>query len=119
MKPKNSSEELCLRWRRISFDWCRAIGVVVLHLVDSRADRIATHDRSVEGLQHLRDRRWISESRVTPDLLAEAGYDYLLDWGIDDQPIWFRTRGGKRILSVPYPQEVNDIPAIVARLSVM
>ena len=34
---------------------------------------------------------------------------------MDDQPIWFRCRGGKRILAVPYPQEVNDIPAIVAR----
>jgi peptidoglycan/xylan/chitin deacetylase (PgdA/CDA1 family) len=58
---------------------------------------------------------WISHSHVTPDLLAEAGYRYLLDWCMDDQPIWFRCRHGKRILSVPYPQEVNDIPAIVAR----
>jgi allantoinase len=58
---------------------------------------------------------WISQSRVTPDLLAEAGYRYLLDWDHDDQPTWFATRGGGRILSVPYPQEINDIPAIVAR----
>lgn len=58
---------------------------------------------------------WISQSRVTPDLLAEAGYRYLLDWAHDDQPVWFATRGGGRILSVPYPQELNDIPAIVAR----
>jgi peptidoglycan/xylan/chitin deacetylase (PgdA/CDA1 family) len=57
---------------------------------------------------------WISESRVTPDLLHEAGYTYLLDWCHDDQPVWFRTRHGK-ILSVPYPQEVNDIPAIIVR----
>ena len=57
---------------------------------------------------------WISESPITPDLLHEAGYAYLLDWCHDDQPVWFRTRRG-RILSVPYPQEVNDIPAIVAR----
>jgi allantoinase len=57
---------------------------------------------------------WISESRVTPDLLQEAGYRYLLDWCHDDQPVWFRARRG-RILSVPYPQEINDIPAIVAR----
>lgn len=57
---------------------------------------------------------WISESRVTPDLLAEQGYTYLLDWCMDDQPIWFRTRTG-RILAVPYPQEVNDVPAIMAR----
>ena len=58
---------------------------------------------------------WISQSRVTPDLLAEAGYDYLLDWAMDDQPVWMATRGGGRILSVPYPQELNDIPAIIAR----
>lgn len=58
---------------------------------------------------------WISQSHLTPDLLAEAGYDYLLDWCHDDQPVWMRTRGGESILSVPYPQEINDIPAIVAR----
>ena len=58
---------------------------------------------------------WISHSHRTPDLLAEAGYRYLLDWCMDDQPVWFRCRGGKRIMAVPYPQEVNDIPAIVAR----
>ena len=57
---------------------------------------------------------WISHSPVTPDLLAEAGYKYLLDWCMDDQPVWFRTRRG-RILSLPYPQELNDIPMIVGR----
>ncbi|MEM6489676.1 MAG: polysaccharide deacetylase family protein [Pseudomonadota bacterium] len=64
---------------------------------------------------------WISQSATTPDLLAEAGYAYLLDWCHDDQPVWMATRdrgdgaGPGRILSVPYPQEINDIPAIVAR----
>jgi peptidoglycan/xylan/chitin deacetylase (PgdA/CDA1 family) len=57
---------------------------------------------------------WISQSRATPDLLQEAGYSYLLDWCMDDQPVWFRTRRG-RILSLPYPQELNDIPMIVGR----
>jgi allantoinase len=57
---------------------------------------------------------WISESAATPDLLDEAGYDYVLDWCADDQPIWLRTRRG-RLLAVPYPQELNDSTAIVAR----
>jgi peptidoglycan/xylan/chitin deacetylase (PgdA/CDA1 family) len=57
---------------------------------------------------------WIAESRVTPDLLQEAGYRYTLNWCMDDQPVWMHTRGGP-LLSVPYPQEVNDIPAIMAR----
>ena len=58
---------------------------------------------------------WISESPVTPYLLAEAGYAYVLYWAMDDQPVRLRTRDGGSILSVPYPQELNDIPAIVAR----
>jgi allantoinase len=53
----------------------------------------------------------VNPSAVTPDLLQEAGYTYLLDWPLDDQPVWLRTRRG-HILSVPYPHEVNDIPMI-------
>jgi peptidoglycan/xylan/chitin deacetylase (PgdA/CDA1 family) len=57
---------------------------------------------------------WISESFVTPDLLKEAGYRYLLDWCCDDRPIPLHTRSGP-ILAVPYPQEANDANAIVVR----
>jgi allantoinase len=57
---------------------------------------------------------WIAESPVTPDLLQEAGYSYVLDWCADDQPWWLTTRRG-RLLAVPYPQELNDSNAIVAR----
>ena len=59
---------------------------------------------------------WISESRVTPDLLAEAGYAYTLNWCHDDQPLPMATRSGRALLAVPYPQEANDIPMIVGRL---
>ena len=58
---------------------------------------------------------WISESPVTPDLLAETGYRYTLNWCHDDQPVKFATRSGKALWSIPYPQELNDIPMIVAR----
>ncbi len=57
---------------------------------------------------------WIAESHITPDLLAEAGYAYSLNWAADDAPVWKRTRAG-RLLAIPYPQEVNDIPSIVGR----
>jgi hypothetical protein len=33
---------------------------------------------------------------------------------MDDQPIFMRTRT-RPILAMPYPQEINDIPVIVAR----
>jgi peptidoglycan/xylan/chitin deacetylase (PgdA/CDA1 family) len=58
---------------------------------------------------------WISESAVTPDLLVETGYRYTLNWCHDDQPLRFATRSGNALWSIPYPQEVNDIPMIVAR----
>jgi len=57
---------------------------------------------------------WISESRLTPDLLAEAGYRYTLNWCHDDQPLPMQTRSGA-LWAVPYPQELNDIPMIIAR----
>jgi peptidoglycan/xylan/chitin deacetylase (PgdA/CDA1 family) len=37
---------------------------------------------------------WISESRVTPDLLAEAGYRYTLNWCHDPCPGLRRSRSG-------------------------
>ena len=55
---------------------------------------------------------WLSNSPVTMDLLQEAGYRYVMDWTMDDQPIWLRTRKG-RILSMPYPIETNDTRGIV------
>ncbi|MBN8535220.1 MAG: polysaccharide deacetylase family protein [Rhizobiales bacterium] len=57
---------------------------------------------------------WLSESKVTPDLVQEAGYRYIMDWCMDDQPVWLKTRSG-RILSLPYPQELNDSSTIVGR----
>jgi peptidoglycan/xylan/chitin deacetylase (PgdA/CDA1 family) len=57
---------------------------------------------------------WVSESAVTPDLVHEAGYRYLMDWGFDDQPVWIKTRSG-RILTVPYPRPTNDLPMLHGR----
>jgi len=57
---------------------------------------------------------WIAETERTLDLLHEAGYRYVLDWCMDDQPVWLKTRKG-RLLSVPYPQELNDSAAIIGR----
>ena len=55
---------------------------------------------------------WLSNSEVTMDLLQEAGYRYVMDWTMDDQPVWIRTRSG-RILAMPYPVEANDNRGIV------
>ena len=59
---------------------------------------------------------WIAETPTTPETLQEAGYGYLLDWCMDDQPCWLRTRHG-RLLSVPYSQEINDSSTIIGRMA--
>ena len=55
---------------------------------------------------------WLSNSAATADLLQEAGYRYMMDWTMDDQPVWLKTRAG-RILAMPYPIETNDNRGLV------
>jgi peptidoglycan/xylan/chitin deacetylase (PgdA/CDA1 family) len=57
---------------------------------------------------------WIAETLVTPDLLKESGYEFVMDWPADDQPFWMRTRSGP-LLSIPYPIEINDSPTMLSR----
>ena len=75
-----------------------------------------------ETLRILRDasgqpvRGWLSpaksESFATPDLLAEAGIDYLCDWVNDDMPYPMRTRAG-RIHAMPHPIDIDDATILV------
>ncbi len=55
---------------------------------------------------------WVAETHATPDLLAEAGFDYVMDWTHDDQPTLLGTRGGRPLVTVPYSRPTNDIPAL-------
>jgi peptidoglycan/xylan/chitin deacetylase (PgdA/CDA1 family) len=48
------------------------------------------------------------ETFNTPDHLAAEGFEYLCDWGCDEQPIPMRVRSG-RMITMPYQQGVNDI----------
>ncbi len=80
-------------------------------LIGEATDRLAAHfGRAPAGWLGP----WIAETHATPDLLKARGYRYLLDWCHDDRPTWMATRAGP-LLAVPYPQEVNDIPAIAVR----
>jgi peptidoglycan/xylan/chitin deacetylase (PgdA/CDA1 family) len=57
---------------------------------------------------------YISQTHRSPDLLREAGVRYMMDWPLDDQPVWFRSQHGP-ILSVPYSHDLNDSIEIVSR----
>jgi peptidoglycan/xylan/chitin deacetylase (PgdA/CDA1 family) len=71
--------------------------------------------RTTEAIANFTGRRplgWLgpglTETWETPDLLVEAGYGYVCDWVLDDQPLQLKTRSGS-IVSIPYTQECNDV----------
>jgi peptidoglycan/xylan/chitin deacetylase (PgdA/CDA1 family) len=51
------------------------------------------------------------ESADTLDHLAAEGFDYVCDWGFDDQPMAMRVKSG-RMIAIPYQQGLNDIRVI-------
>jgi allantoinase len=57
---------------------------------------------------------YISQTNDSLDLLKDAGYRYMMDWPLDDQPVWFDTKHGQ-ILSIPYSHDLNDSLEAVSR----
>lgn len=78
---------------------------------DERSDIERTRD-AIAAVTGAAPRGWLgpglTETWETPDLLVEAGYEYVCDWVLDDQPTRLRTRAGD-IVNIPYTQECNDV----------
>jgi peptidoglycan/xylan/chitin deacetylase (PgdA/CDA1 family) len=51
----------------------------------------------------------LTETENTPDLLVEAGIEYVADWCNDEQPYRMKTSKGP-IVAMPYTLELGDIP---------
>jgi peptidoglycan/xylan/chitin deacetylase (PgdA/CDA1 family) len=80
--------------------------------VENEAADIARTTQAIADFTGQRPRGWLgpglTETWETPDLLVEAGYDYVCDWVLDDQPVVLKTRAGP-IVNIPYTQECNDV----------
>jgi peptidoglycan/xylan/chitin deacetylase (PgdA/CDA1 family) len=74
--------------------------------------------RGIEQGTGQRPKGWLgpalTETFNTPELLAELGLTYLLDWCNDDQPFPLNVKAG-RMISVPYSIEMNDISLFVGK----
>ena len=70
---------------------------------------------TIERAAGTRPKGWLSsglqETWESLDLLAAEGCQYVCDWCNDDQPYIMNLDGGRRLVSVPYPQQTNDKPA--------
>ena len=80
-------------------------------------DLIARTTATFTRVLGQRPRGWLGpdsgESTKTPQLLAEAGYDHLLDWPNDDQPYPFLT--SPSLVSIPNQMEWDDVTALWLR----
>jgi allantoinase len=82
---------------------------------DERATIRQTLD-TIERFSGKRPLGWLGpslgETFNTPDVLADEGVRFVLDWVNDDQPYPMKVKSGS-LLSVPYSNEINDIGVYV------
>lgn len=57
---------------------------------------------------------WLAHTDNTLDLLPQAGFSYLLDLRMDDQPVWMKTSSSP-VLALPYALELNDSSTLIGR----
>jgi allantoinase len=78
---------------------------------------IASSIAAVEKAAGIRPTGWLGqdygESQRTPQLLADAGLDYVLDWPNDDQP--YPMKVGKKFVSMPNQPEWDDVQQLMMR----
>jgi allantoinase len=72
----------------------------------------------IEKSTGSRPRGWLgmflAESHESPDLLAEAGIQYVSDYAHDELPVRMRVRSGS-LMTMPYTLELNDVPTILGK----
>jgi allantoinase len=78
---------------------------------------IANSIAAIEKAAGVRPTGWLGqdygESRRTPQLLADAGLDYVLDWPNDDQP--YPMKVGRKFVSMPNQPEWDDVQQLWLR----
>lgn len=83
----------------------------LLHNEDDEEAVISAVIDKIAEFTGKRPRGWMgpgfAETFDTPDLLAAADIDYVLDWVLDDLPVWMRTNH-RPLIGLPYGFELND-----------
>jgi peptidoglycan/xylan/chitin deacetylase (PgdA/CDA1 family) len=107
------------QFRQRGFEFA-AHGSFATRMLSSRMSESEERAAIAESLDTItqatgtRPRGWVGqdygESTMTPFLLAEAGLDYVADWGNDDQPYFLSTQ--PPLLSIPNQAEWDDVQMI-------
>ena len=107
--PQIAEAALARRWEFLGHGFIQKN----MQKVDDEAEAIRMTSEAIRKFTGKAPRGWLgpglTETWQTPDLLEEAGYDYVCDWVLDDQPVELKTRSGRSIANIPYTQECNDV----------
>lgn len=89
--------------------------------IHKEPDQKAMINRSMDMIEKFCRKRpvgWLgpglTQTLETPDLLAEAGVQYIGDWVYDDEPTVIKTTHGP-LVTLPYTIETNDIPVMIVQ----
>lgn len=89
--------------------------------IHKEPDQAAMIARSMDEIERFTGKRpvgWLgpglTQTLETPELLAEAGVQYIGDWVYDDEPTTIHTEKGP-LVTLPYTVELNDIPMMLVQ----
>ncbi|MDG1883373.1 MAG: polysaccharide deacetylase family protein [Alphaproteobacteria bacterium] len=84
-----------------------------MHKVDNQFVDIKSAIDKIENFTKEEVIGWespgLTETNETLDILSEHGIKYTANWPVDDLPQDLKVKSGKRMITLPYPIEINDV----------
>ena len=84
-----------------------------MHKVDNQFVDIKSAIDKIENFTNEEVIGWespgLTETNDTLDILSEHGIKYTANWPVDDLPQDLKVKSGKRMITLPYPIEINDV----------
>ena len=84
-----------------------------MHKVDNQFVDIKSAIDKIENFTKEEVIGWespgLTETDDTLDILSEHGIKYTANWPVDDLPQDLKVKSGKRMITLPYPIEINDV----------
>ncbi len=99
-------------WEFMGHGWLQA----PMHKVEDPRAAIRDTIEAIRAFTGKAPKGWespgLTETYETIDQLSEAGIEYVANWVLDDQPVWIDA-SPRKVVSVPYSLEINDIAMMV------
>ena len=84
-----------------------------MHKVDNEYVDIKSAIEKIQEFTKVEVIGWespgLTETNETLDILSDHGIKYVANWPIDDLPEDLKVKSGKRMITLPYPVEINDV----------